>query len=205
MTGCDFDNKVITFESVLWKEKSRASEQELADDVVGRKSVPVAKPAEELEKMPNVPTNTSKTKTINFDFLIGADGTYSSVRQSMMRKLEVDFSQFYCNALWCDFIFPPDKAGNYRMSSKCLHVWPADENIVMAQPDFVSCLSLQSSSHVPLLTPSRTDPSAPAWSATLSECAISKRIPSNLQNGLHLNSLESCLTFCLQRKQRRNS
>lgn len=138
MSSCNFENNIVTFESVVWKEKSRISEQEIADDVVGRKPAPVAKPAEELGKMPFVPTNTSETKIVKFDFLIGADGTYSSVRQSMMRKVEVDFSQFYCNALWCDLVFPADEHGNYPLNSRCLHVWPADENIVMAQPDFVS-------------------------------------------------------------------
>ena len=139
MVHCDFDKKVVTFEAVQWKQKSRTAEQHLADDVVGNKPKPVAKPAEEYGNSSTVPIPKEETiRNVPFEFLIGADGTYSSVRQVMMRKMEVDFSQVYCNALWCDLIFPADRNGDYRMNSQCLHVWPADENIVMAQPDFVS-------------------------------------------------------------------
>lgn len=142
MTRCDFDNKVVTFEAVQWMQKSRTSEQNLADDVVGNKPKPVAKPAEEYGNSPTIPIPQEETvKEVRFEFLIGTDGTYSSVRQAMMRKIEVDFSQVYCNALWCDLIIPADKSGEYRMNSQCLHVWPADENIVMAQPDFVSAVA----------------------------------------------------------------
>jgi kynurenine 3-monooxygenase len=142
LASCDFENKVVTFESVIWKEKSQVSEQELANDVVGSKPMPVARSAEECKGMKAKPVNTSKMTSVVFDFLIGADGTYSSVRQSMMRKLQMDFSQEYLQALWCDFIFPAAKDGSYRMQSTCLHVWPADQNIVMCQPDFVGFISL---------------------------------------------------------------
>ncbi|KAG8156406.1 hypothetical protein KVR01_013747 [Diaporthe batatas] len=128
LARCDVDNQTVSFEHVLWKEKSRLAEQELADDVASRQKGRTGQPASSSE--------SSRFKDVKFDFLIGADGTFSSVRQSIMRRTTIDFSQSYEDALWCDLIFPPTKDGNYPLNSKCLHVWPADRNIVMAQPDF---------------------------------------------------------------------
>lgn len=163
MSKCDLENKVVTFEDILWKEKSRAAEQELADDVAGNKPKPVTKPAEDFDGMDTVPTNTSRTRDVKFDFLIGADGTYSSVRQSIMRSVEVDYSQEYVGAVWCDFIIPSNQDGDYPMDSKCLHVWPADEGIVMAQPDFVSAHSFKHQCKQSLIA-HRTALSVLAWS-----------------------------------------
>lgn len=134
MARCDVDNRTISFERVLWKEKSRLAEQELADDVASRQKGRTGQPASSSE--------SSRYKDVKFDFLIGADGTFSSVRQSIMRRTAIDFSQSYEDALWCDLIFPPAKDGDYPLDSKSLHVWPADQNIVMAQPDFVSVLGV---------------------------------------------------------------
>ncbi|KAH8716370.1 Kynurenine 3-monooxygenase [Beauveria bassiana] len=116
LTSCNFDAQVATFESVVWKN--------------------TAEDGEKREASKPMPVETSQTTSVEFDFLIGADGTYSSVRQFMMRKSCMDFSQEYLQALWCDFIFPAAPDGSYRMQSTCLHVWPADESIVMCQPDF---------------------------------------------------------------------
>lgn len=138
LSSCDLDKKVVVLETVAWKEKSRVAEQQLADDVAGNKPMPVAKPSEDVGASKNQPVNTSEKTTVSFDFLIGADGTYSSVRQSMMRKTHMDFSQEYCEALWCDFVIPAKSDGDYPMNSQCLHVWPADKSIAMCQPDFVS-------------------------------------------------------------------
>ncbi|KAF3483303.1 kynurenine 3-monooxygenase [Arthroderma uncinatum] len=134
LSACDFESKVAIFETVAWNGKSRTSEQQLADTVDRlAKSTPNSA-KEELGSESPVPGSTLK-KRVEFDFLIGADGTYSSVRQSMMRMLEMDFSQTYANALWCDLIFPPDINGDYPMDPKCLHIWPANQSIVIAQTD----------------------------------------------------------------------
>ncbi|KAI0859734.1 kynurenine 3-monooxygenase [Xylaria cubensis] len=136
ITNIDFDRKTATFESVVWKNTSYYLDQATASGKLNLDSQPVGQPGATFQDLTTEPVDTLRFKTVKFDFLIGADGTYSTVRQHLMRQTEVDFSQVYANALWCDLIFPGDKDGNYRMDSKCLHVWPADENIVMAQPDF---------------------------------------------------------------------
>ncbi|KAI8635440.1 kynurenine 3-monooxygenase [Xylariaceae sp. FL1651] len=137
MTNVNFDEKTVTFESVLWKDTSYNLEQgNNANEDFPQDPQAVGQPGTTSPTAKIQPVDTLRFKTVQYDFLIGADGTYSTVRQHLMRKTEVDISQVYAKALWCDLIFPGDKAGNYRMDSKCLHLWPADENIVMAQPDF---------------------------------------------------------------------
>ncbi|KAI0100556.1 kynurenine 3-monooxygenase [Nemania sp. FL0031] len=136
MTNLDFDNKTATFESVVWRDTSYNLEQADANRNVDQDPQPVGQPGSAFQDSAIEVVDTLRFKTVKFDFLLGADGTYSTVRQHLMRKTEIDFSQVYANALWCDFIFPGDANANYRMDPTCLHVWPADENIVMAQPDF---------------------------------------------------------------------
>ncbi|EFE42759.1 hypothetical protein TRV_02479 [Trichophyton verrucosum HKI 0517] len=135
LSACDFERKTATFETVTWREKSRFSEQELANAVLGHVSPIPNGTGKGCENVSLGLGNVSSTKRVDFDFLIGADGTYSSVRQSMMRSLEMDFSQTYANAMWCDLIFPPDKNGHYRIDPKCLHIWPSNQSIVIAQTD----------------------------------------------------------------------
>ncbi|KAI1342554.1 kynurenine 3-monooxygenase [Xylariaceae sp. FL0016] len=138
----DLDNKKLKFENVVWRERHRIAEQQIVDDI--NKPMPIAKPSEEVNNNHKAPVHKSgdakpdetQIKEVKYDFLIGADGTYSSVRQTLMRKMEIDFHQTYVQAHWCDFIIPSAKNGDYPMDSRCLHVWPADKSIVMAQPDF---------------------------------------------------------------------
>lgn len=136
MTRADLEQQVVSFEHVMWKEKSRAAEQQLMDEVSSRQKGTTGQPTSSSE--------SSRFKNIKFDFLIGADGKYSSVRQSMMRYTPVDFSQYYESAVWCDFIIPPKANGDYPMNVKCLHLWPANENILVAQPDLVRFSELPS-------------------------------------------------------------
>ncbi|KAK2754487.1 hypothetical protein FQN54_006888 [Arachnomyces sp. PD_36] len=137
MSSCDFENKVVTFQSVVWKEKPKNAEKGLNGNTPEKGAKPATTPSDsKLESLTSIATRTSEIKEVEFDFLIGADGTYSSVRQGMMRTLEMDYTQTFAKALWCDLIIPPAKDGSYPMDSKCLHVWPADQGIVMAQPDF---------------------------------------------------------------------
>lgn len=123
LLSCDFEGEVASFERVLWKNESINA---------------VDKPAENVAGNGTTPLKTTRSTIVEFDFIMGCDGSYSVLRQCMMRQSELDFQQSCIVALWRDFIIPPASDGQYRMDSKCLHVWPDKENIVMAQPDFVS-------------------------------------------------------------------
>ncbi|KAI1302918.1 kynurenine 3-monooxygenase [Xylaria venustula] len=137
LTNIDFDNKAITVEAVVWKDTSYSLGR---GGMSGNEPPGHARPIERLGTMVldapgRKPVDTLRFKTVKYDFFIGADGTYSTVRQHLMRVTEIDFSQVYANSLWCDLIFAGDEHHNYRMDPTCLHLWPADDNIVVAQPD----------------------------------------------------------------------
>ncbi|KAI0418289.1 kynurenine 3-monooxygenase [Xylaria grammica] len=135
MIDLDFDRKTITFELVAWKNKSLNMQRESTSDNVDRNARPAETPAAGSQDPSTPSAEGLRFKTVKFDFLIGADGTYSAVRQHLMRKVDIDFSQVYAKAIWCDLILAADESGNYRMDPSSIHIWPADENIVVAQAD----------------------------------------------------------------------
>jgi kynurenine 3-monooxygenase len=137
LSSCDFEKKVATFDTVTWKGKTEMTKED-STRVAEEKPTTGTTPGEDKKSSSASPISGSSTRFVSFDFLIGADGSYSTVRQFMMRKLHMDFSQQYLDALWCDFIIPAADDGSYLMDSRCLHLWPANASIVMAQPDFVS-------------------------------------------------------------------
>ena len=126
LTSCNFDTKIAKFEEVNWTEKSKGGAAESnkdAEDAAGNEPSAV---------------DTKGTAEVEFDFIIGCDGAYSSLRQTMMRQQDMNFQQKYINALWCDFIIPPTEDNDYAIEAQNLHLWPDKESIIMAQPDFVS-------------------------------------------------------------------
>ncbi|KAI0969003.1 kynurenine 3-monooxygenase [Xylaria arbuscula] len=137
LTNIDFDNKTIAVEAVIWKDTSYNLERGgMSGNESSGDTQPVGQLGTTVLGAPGrKPVDTLRFKTVKYDFLIGADGTYSTVRQHLMRVTEIDFSQVYANSLWCDLIFSEDENHNYRMDPTCLHLWPADDNMVVAQPD----------------------------------------------------------------------
>lgn len=76
LTSCDFENKVATFNAVVWKGKTEMTKQD-STHVVEEKPMTGTTPGEEDKSPSAKPISTSSSKTASFDFLIGADGTYS--------------------------------------------------------------------------------------------------------------------------------
>ena len=121
--SCDFEGKVASLERVVWKETSTVAEAKVAETLAGNET-------------PRV--ESSKAKSVEFDFIIGCDGANSMLRLCMMRQMDMDFQQSYIDALWCDFIIPSTSDGQYRLNPKDLHLWPDKEGVIVAQTDLVS-------------------------------------------------------------------
>jgi kynurenine 3-monooxygenase len=141
LSSCDFETKMATFDTVTWKGKSEMTKRDSAHVAKGKPTTGTS--GDDNKSSSGDAISGSSARIVHFDFLIGADGSYSTVRQFMMRKQHMDFSQQYLDALWCDFAIPAADDGSYRMNSSCLHVWPAQTSIVMAQPDFVSHINVK--------------------------------------------------------------
>ena len=122
LISCDFDSKTASFENINWKKDFAYDE----------------KPTDDRALIDAYPVTPARTRTVSFDFVIGCDGSYSTLRQCMMRHVDMDFHTSYIHAKWCDFVISAASDGSYRLNSENLHVWPDKESIVMAQPDFVS-------------------------------------------------------------------
>ncbi|RUP52424.1 hypothetical protein BC936DRAFT_141960 [Jimgerdemannia flammicorona] len=73
------------------------------------------------------------------DFIIGADGAYSSVRYQLMRKVRMDYHQEYIDTAYCELTIPPkiDTDGDleYAMDSNHLHIWPRKSFMLIALPN----------------------------------------------------------------------
>lgn len=75
-----------------------------------------------------------------FDFIIGADGAYSRVREAMLRMGRVSFNRLFIKHGYKEFTIPPvkDANGEYQFALKepeGIHIWPKGELMLIALPN----------------------------------------------------------------------
>ncbi|KAI8826802.1 uncharacterized protein EV422DRAFT_11150 [Fimicolochytrium jonesii] len=76
-----------------------------------------------------------KEITVEADLVIGADGAYSRVRNQLMRKERVDFSQEYIDNAYLELTIPPTSSGDFAMDANHLHIWPRQTFMLIALPN----------------------------------------------------------------------
>jgi kynurenine 3-monooxygenase len=77
-----------------------------------------------------------KTKIIkDADFIIGADGAFSRMRQQIMRHVRMDFQQTYIDHAYVELSMPPGPDGSYQMDPDHLHIWPRKTFMMIALPN----------------------------------------------------------------------
>ncbi|MGI9015000.1 MAG: FAD-dependent oxidoreductase [Phycisphaerales bacterium] len=72
------------------------------------------------------------------DLIIGADGAYSAVRQSLQLGAgngQFNFSQSYLDHGYKELTIPPDGDGGFAMQSDALHIWPRGQSMMIALPN----------------------------------------------------------------------
>lgn len=72
------------------------------------------------------------------DFIIGCDGVYSTVRQSLERKTMVNFEKKYIDSMWCEFNIPAITKDNKiycAIDPNYLHIWPRRTFMFIALPN----------------------------------------------------------------------
>jgi kynurenine 3-monooxygenase len=69
------------------------------------------------------------------DFVIGADGTFSSVRQQMHRHEYASFRQEYLESGYRELVFTAGPQGTFQMPNNALHLWPRGKSMLMAIPN----------------------------------------------------------------------
>lgn len=69
-----------------------------------------------------------------FDVILGADGSWSAVRQQIMRASRVDFSQSFLPHAYIELHMPPID-GEFAMPPNHLHIWPRRSFMLIALPN----------------------------------------------------------------------
>lgn len=72
----------------------------------------------------------------HFSLVIGSDGAYSKVRESMLRQGRISFSRSYILHGYKELSIPPTFAGDFALDeSEGLHIWPKKEFMLIALPN----------------------------------------------------------------------
>ena len=75
------------------------------------------------------------TTTILADLIVGADGTFSTIRQQIQKRERVDYRQDFLDWGYKQFIIPSHADGSYQLKFDSLHVWPRGERLLVAIPN----------------------------------------------------------------------
>lgn len=95
--------------------------------------------------------------TVDFDFMIGADGAHSAARFHMMKFARLAYQQEYIDTLWCEFhINPRSFDSSFAISPDHLHIWPGGSFMFIAIPSVdksFTCTLFAPESYFAALTP----------------------------------------------------
>ena len=78
---------------------------------------------------------TSESSTVNYDYLIGADGGGSQVRESMKALQETEFSAELLDHSYKELNIPPGADGEFQLEREALHIWPRDDYMMIGLPN----------------------------------------------------------------------
>jgi kynurenine 3-monooxygenase len=87
---------------------------------------------------PQIPVLAKAEKVdAEFDLIVGADGSWSKVRQEMMRAERIDFSQSFIPHAYIELHMEADasKPGGFAMPPNHLHIWPRHKFMLIALPN----------------------------------------------------------------------
>jgi kynurenine 3-monooxygenase len=74
--------------------------------------------------------------TAQGDAVIGVDGAFSAVRQSMQKRLDgFDYDESYLPHGYKELTIPPGPDGGWRMEKEALHIWPRKSFMMIALPN----------------------------------------------------------------------
>src|ERR1700736_5743840 len=81
-------------------------------------------------------SSTARPITASGDAVIGVDGAFSAVRQSMQLKIDgFDYDESYLAHGYKELTIPPGPDGSWRMEKEALHIWPRKSFMMIALPN----------------------------------------------------------------------
>lgn len=78
---------------------------------------------------------TEEARKVTPDLLIGADGTFSIVRNAMQRTSRYNYSQAYIEHGYKELTIPANHHNDFALDAHALHVWPRGKYMLIALPN----------------------------------------------------------------------
>lgn len=72
---------------------------------------------------------------VESDFLVGADGAFSEVRNELIKKPWSNYSQYYIDYAYKEFSIPANDDGSHQLEKNALHIWPRKDFMLIALPN----------------------------------------------------------------------
>jgi kynurenine 3-monooxygenase len=80
--------------------------------------------------------STSQPLQSSGEALIGVDGAFSAVRQSMQKRIkDFDYDESYLAHGYKELTIPPAPGGGWQMEKEALHIWPRKSFMMIALPN----------------------------------------------------------------------
>ena len=101
-------------------------------------SVAAGSPQDESVRMEEVPPANSENQIISAkgDAVIGVDGAFSAVRQSMQMQINrFEYDESYLAHGYKELTIPPAPDGSWQMEKNALHIWPRKSFMMIALPN----------------------------------------------------------------------
>src|SRR5256714_8308609 len=81
-------------------------------------------------------TSTNQPLSASADSIIGVDGAFSAVRQSMQLKIDnFQYDESYLAHGYKELTIPPGPNGEWQMEKEALHIWPRKSFMMIALPN----------------------------------------------------------------------
>jgi kynurenine 3-monooxygenase len=81
-------------------------------------------------------TETNVITASSADAVIGVDGAFSAVRQSMQKKIDgFEYEESYLAHGYKELTIPPGPNGAWQMEKEALHIWPRKSFMMIALPN----------------------------------------------------------------------
>jgi len=81
-------------------------------------------------------TSSGQRVEATADAVIGVDGAYSAVRESMRKRIPgFEYDESYLEHGYKELTIPPDADGQWRMVKEALHIWPRRSFMMIALPN----------------------------------------------------------------------
>src|SRR6201993_5016020 len=78
---------------------------------------------------------TGKESNVEYQVVIGCDGSTSAIRGAMLRLSRFNFSQEYLNYGYKELTIPAGTEGKHLLEANALHIWPRGNYMLIALPN----------------------------------------------------------------------